>query len=77
MILKTHSVSLALNAELKHIETVIANLQNLENKIKPIKTKRKTMEMYQGIREMFRSADLFRSIFKFLNTEPHCENEKF
>ena len=38
--------------------------------------------MYPGIKEMFKSAtglhlNDFLAIFKFLNTDSHCENTKF
>ena len=58
-------------------------MQNLEKNIKPIKTKKKKyIEMYPGIRAMFKSAtgldsNDFLAIFKFLNTGPHCENTMF
>ena len=40
------------------------------------------MEMYPGIRKMFKSAagldpNDFLTIFKFLNSGPHCEKTKF
>ena len=44
------------NQLISHVETLTANLQNVKNNIKPIKTKTKTIEMYPGIRKMFKSA---------------------
>ena len=68
------------NQLISHVETLTANLQNVKNNIKLIKTK--TIEMYPGIRKMFKSAtgldsNDFLAVFKFLNTGPHCENTKF
>ena len=70
------------NQLISHVETLTANLQNVKNNIKPIKTKTKTIEMYSGIRKMFKSAtglvsNNFLAVFKFLNTGPHCKNTKF
>ena len=72
---------------MKHItvpsyRNIHRKLQNLENNIKPIKTKTKSIEKYPVIRQMFKSAagfdtNDFFAIFKFLNTGPHCENTKF
>ena len=67
---------------ISHIEIFTANLQNLENNIKPIKTKANCIDMYPGIKKMFKSArgidsNYFLLIFKFLNTGPHSENTKF
>ena len=67
---------------ISHIEIFTANLQNLENNIKPIKTKANCIDMYPGIKKMFKSArrldsNYFLVIFKFLNTGPHSENTKF
>ena len=44
------------NQLISHIGTCTANLQNLENNIKPIKPKTKTMKMYPRIRKMFKFA---------------------
>ena len=67
---------------MSHIETFPANLQNLENNIKPIKTKTKLMEMYPGISKMFKTATGFDPddslpIFKSLSTDRPHENAKF
>ena len=56
---------------ISYIKTFTANLQNQENNTKPIKAKTKAMEMYPGIRKMFKSAtgldpDDFLVIFKHL-----------
>ena len=64
-----------------HIKKFTANQENLENEIRPIKTKTKSIEMYPGIRNMFKSAagldpNDFLAIIKFLNTLPDCENTK-
>ena len=76
-----NSFSEQTNLLISHIEIFKANLQNLEYNIKPIKTK-KYIEIYPGIRAMFKSAtgldsNDFLAIFKFLNTGPHCENTMF
>ena len=70
------------NQLVSHIEIFTANLQSLENNIKSIKTKTKSIEVYPGTRKMFKYAtgldpNDFLAIFKFLNTGPHCENTKF
>ena len=44
------------NQLISHIEIFTANLQNLKNNIKSIKTKTKSIEMYPGIRKIFTSA---------------------
>ena len=63
------------NQLISYIQIFTANLQNLENNIKPIKTKSKSIEMYPGIRKMFISAtgldpNDFFAILKFLTLEP-------
>ena len=67
---------------ISHIGTFTANLLNQENNTKPIKAKAKSMEIYPGIRKMFRyttgfDSDDFLVIFKYLNTGLNCENAKF
>ena len=70
------------NQLLSHIEIFTANLQNLENNIKPMKPKTKSTEMYPGTRKMIESARRldpinFLAIFKLLRNGCHCENTKF
>ena len=67
---------------ISHIEIFTGNLQNLENNVEPVKTKANCIDMYPGIKKMFKSArrldsNYFLVIFKFLNTGPHSENTKF
>ena len=56
---------------ISNIKTFAANLQNHENNTKTIKATAKAMEMYPGIRKMFKSAtgldpDHFLVIFKHI-----------
>ena len=66
-----------------HTESLVANLQNLENDIKAIKTKHPhNYENVSSDEKMFKSATVLNSddllaIFEFLNVEPHCEHLKF
>ena len=39
------------NQLISHIEICTVNLESLESKIKPIKTKIKTMKMYPGVKK--------------------------
>ena len=62
-----------------NIETLVANLKNLENYIKAIKTKIENVSRYKKMLKSITRLDPddFLAIFNFLNIETHCESAKF